>query len=67
MLVRARPFKVEDTVLQNKPVRRVQKIVIKATAEVHHLSHVHQTWCFIVWCVDCAASSIERKTGGGVC
>lgn len=34
MLVRARPFKVEDPVLQNKPVRRVQKIVIKASAEV---------------------------------
>ena len=42
MLMRARPFKVEDPVLQNKPVRRVQKIVIKGTAEVHHLSHVHQ-------------------------
>ena len=35
MLVRASPFKVEDAVLQNRPVRRVQKIVIKATAKVH--------------------------------
>ena len=64
MLVRARPFKVEDAVLQNRPVRRVQKIVIKATAKVHIDLGMHvRPWCFIIWCVKCAAPSVEREGG----